>query len=114
MSPARLWVGLQADACPPRDCGSAFGPTHKMGDIAGDLASRRGQVTGTQTLAAGALAVIGSAPLAELEGYGSRLKAFTGGHGSYTMALARYEQAPPTVQQALAAEYAKHRKHEED
>ena len=50
----------------------------------------------------------------ELEGYGSRLKAFTGGHGSYTMALARYEQAPPTVQQALAAEYAKHRKHEED
>ena len=86
----------------------------RMGDIAGDLASRRGQVTGTQTLAAGALAVIGSAPLAELEGYGSRLKAFTGGHGSYTMALARYEQAPPTVQQALAAEYAKHRKHEED
>ena len=52
--------------------------------------------------------------LAELEGYGSRLKAFTGGHGSYTMALARYEQAPPTVQQALAAEYAKHRKHDED
>ena len=86
----------------------------KMGDIAGDLASRRGQVTGTQTLAAGALAVIGIAPLAELDGYGSRLKAAPGGHGSYTMALARYEQAPPTVQQALAAEYAKHRKHEED
>jgi len=89
-------------------------PAEKMGDIAGDLSSRRGQVTGTQTLAAGALAVIGTAPLAELDGYGSRLKAFTGGHGSYTMALARYEQAPPNVQQQLAAEYAKHRKHEED
>ena len=86
----------------------------KMGDIAGDLSSRRGQVTGTQTLAAGALAVIGTAPLAELDGYGSRLKAVTGGHGSYTMALARYEQAPPNVQQQLAAEYAKHRRHEED
>ena len=89
-------------------------PAEKMGDIAGDLSSRRGQVTGTQTLAAGALAVIGVAPLAELDGYGSRLKAATGGHGSYTMALARYEPAPPNVQQQLAAEYAKHRKHEED
>jgi elongation factor G len=86
----------------------------KMGDIAGDLSSRRGQVTGTQTLSAGALAVIGTAPLAELDGYGSRLKAVTGGHGSYTMALARYEQAPPNVQQQLATEYAKHRRHEED
>jgi elongation factor G len=86
----------------------------KMGDIAGDLSSRRGQVTGTQTLAAGALAVIGTAPLAELDGYGSRLKAVTGGHGSYTMALARYEPAPPSVQQNLATEYAKHRRHEEE
>ena len=42
------------------------------------------------------------------------LKAVTGGHGSYTMTLARYDQAPPNVQQQLAAEYAKHRKHEED
>ncbi|MFO1281137.1 MAG: elongation factor G [Burkholderiales bacterium] len=89
-------------------------PAEKMGDIAGDLSSRRGQVTGTQTLAGGALAVSGTAPLAELEGYGSRLKAATGGHGSYTMALARYEPAPAQVQQQLAAEYAKHRKHEED
>lgn len=89
-------------------------PAEKMGDIAGDLSSRRGQVTGTQSLDGGALAVAGTAPLAELEGYGSRLKAATGGHGSYTMALARYDPAPPTVQQQLAAEYAKHRKHEED
>ena len=89
-------------------------PAEKMGDIAGDLSSRRGQVTGTQTLAGGALAVSGTAPLAELDGYGSRLKAATGGHGSYTMALARYEPAPAQVQQQLAAEYAKLRKHEED
>ena len=89
-------------------------PAEKMGDIAGDLSARRGQVTGTQTLNGGALAVAGTVPLAELEGYGSRLKAFTGGHGSYTMALARYDPAPPNVQQQLAAEYAKHRRHEED
>jgi len=89
-------------------------PAEKMGDIAGDLSARRGQVTGTRTLNGGALAVAGTAPLAELEGYGSRLKAFTGGHGSYTMALARYDPAPPSVQQQLAAEYAKHRRHEED
>jgi elongation factor G len=89
-------------------------PAEKMGDIAGDLSSRRGQVTGTQTLDGGMLAVEGNAPLAELEGYGSRLKAVTGGHGSYTMALARYDPAPPAVQQQLAAEFAKHRRHDED
>ena len=58
-----------------------------MGDVTGDLSARRGQITGTNTLAAGILAVGGLAPLAELNGYASRLKAFTGGHGSYTMEL---------------------------
>ncbi|MCC7040626.1 MAG: elongation factor G [Burkholderiales bacterium] len=89
-------------------------PAASMGDVAGDLSSRRGQVTGTQTLQAGSLAVTGFAPLVELEGYAARLKSMTGGQGGWTMALSHYEQAPPTLQQQLAAEYAKHRRHEED
>ena len=89
-------------------------PAHTMGDVTGDLSSRRGQVTGTQTLQAGMLAVTGLAPLVELDGYAARLKSMTGGHGAWTMALSHYEQAPPNLQQQLATEYAKHRRHEEE
>jgi elongation factor G len=89
-------------------------PSATMGDIAGDLSSRRGQVTGTQTMQAGMLAVNGLAPLSELDGYAARLKSMTGGHGAWTMSLSHYEQAPPNLQQQLATEYAKHRKHEEE
>ena len=89
-------------------------PASMMGDVTGDLSSRRGQVTGTDTLAAGILAVGGLAPLAELDGYAARLKSMTGGQGAWTMALSHYEQAPPNLQQQLATEYAKHRRHEEE
>jgi elongation factor G len=71
-------------------------------------------VTGTKTLQAGMLAVNGLAPLAELEGYAARLKSMTGGAGAWTMALSHYEAAPPNLQQQLATEYAKHRRHEEE
>jgi elongation factor G len=89
-------------------------PAASMGDVTGDLSSRRGQVTGTNTLAAGMLAVGGLAPLAELEGYAARLKSMTGGQGAWTMALSHYEQAPPNLQQQLSTEYAKHRRHEDE
>lgn len=89
-------------------------PEAHTGDIAGDLSSRRGQVTGTRGLQPGILAVEGVAPLAELDGYSARLKSVTGGHGTWSMALSHYEQAPPNLQQKLAAEYQKHRRHEED
>ena len=89
-------------------------PANTMGDVAGDLSSRRGQVTGTQTLQANMLAVNGYAPLAELDGYAARLKSMTGGHGAWTMSLSHYEQAPPNLQNQLSTEYAKHRRHEEE
>jgi elongation factor G len=89
-------------------------PEANTGDIAGDLSSRRGQVTGTTGLPGGMLAVSGMAPLVELEGYSARLKSVTGGHGSWTMQLSHYEAAPPNLQQQLVAEFQKQRKHEED
>ncbi len=89
-------------------------PDANTGDITGDLSSRRGQVTGTNPLAAGLVSVTGLAPLVELDGYASRLKSVTQGHGSFSMALAHYEQAPPNLQQQLATEFAKTRKHEEE
>ena len=89
-------------------------PEANMGDVAGDLAGRRGQVTGTASLQAGTLTVNGLAPLSELDGYAARLKAMTAGHGGWTMALSHYDPAPPNLQQQLAADYAKHRRHEEE
>jgi elongation factor G len=89
-------------------------PEGNTGDIAGDLSSRRGQVTGTIGLQPGIIAINGLAPLVELEGYSARLKSVTGGHGSWSMQLSHYEPAPPTLQQHLATEFRKARKHEED
>jgi len=89
-------------------------PDSNMGDITGDLSSRRGQVTGTGNLAAGLMVVSGTVPLSELDGYAGRLKAITQGNGSYSMELSRYEPVPPSVQQQLAAEHKAHRRDEED
>jgi elongation factor G len=89
-------------------------PEANMGDVAGDLSGRRGQVTGTRSVQAGTLTVNGLAPLSELDGYAARLKAMTAGHAGWTMALSHYDPAPSDLQQQLAAEYAKHRRHEEE
>ncbi len=89
-------------------------PESNTGDIAGDLSSRRGQVTGTTGLQPGIIAISGQAPLVELEGYSARLKSVTGGHGSWSMQLSHYEHAPPNLQQQLASEFKKSRKQEEE
>lgn len=80
-------------------------PEHNMGDITGDLASRRGQVSGTRGDAAGALTVLAMAPLSELASYQSRLNSLTGGQGRYTIEFSHYEQVPPNVQAQLASQY---------
>jgi len=89
-------------------------PDACMGDITGDLSSRRGQVTGTGNRVGGMMVVSGTVPLSELDGYAGRLKAITQGHGSYAMELARYEPVPPQVQQQLAADFKGRRREEED
>jgi elongation factor G len=80
-------------------------PEHFMGDITGDLASRRGQVSGTESNSAGFLTVVAQAPLSELASYQSRLNSITGGQGRYTIAFSHYEPVPPQVQQQLASQY---------
>jgi elongation factor G len=80
-------------------------PAAAMGDITGDLASRRGQVSGTDTQLGGSIVVRGQAPAAELIGYAMRLNAMTSGEGHYTIAFSHYEPAPPHVQSALRAQH---------
>ena len=78
-------------------------PEPHMGDVAGDLAARRGQISGTGPARPGTVAVSGQVPLSGLDNYQARLKSITGGQGSYSIALSHYAPVPPTVQQQLAA-----------
>ncbi|MCG7948809.1 MAG: elongation factor G, partial [Candidatus Thiodiazotropha taylori] len=69
----------------------------------GDLAGRRGQISGTETGRNNTLVIKGQAPLAELEGYSTQLKAMTGGEGSYTIEFSHYEAVPPNIQRQLSS-----------
>ncbi len=80
-------------------------PEAHMGDITGDLSSRRGLVSGTTSGQQGLLTVQGQAPLSELSNYQSRLNAMTGAQGRYAIAFSHYEAVPPTVQQQLTASH---------
>jgi elongation factor G len=80
-------------------------PAAAMGDITGDLASRRGQVNGTEAQLGGMMIVRGQAPAAELIAYATRLNAMTSGEGRYTIAFSHYEPAPATVQNNLRKEH---------
>jgi elongation factor G len=82
-------------------------PEANMGDIAGDLSSKRGQLSGTDSLTPGTLVIKGQAPLSELSNYQARLKSVTAGQGSYTIEFARYEPVPPSIQKTLAEQHAK-------
>ncbi|MDL5031427.1 elongation factor G [Pelomonas sp. APW6] len=78
-------------------------PAATMGDITGDLASRRGQVLGTGNPVPGSISIQGLAPLAELSSYQTRLNALTSGQGRYTVSLSHYELVPPSLQTQLVA-----------
>jgi elongation factor G len=82
-------------------------PEANMGDIAGDLSSKRGQLSGTDSAAPGTLVIKGQVPLSELSNYQARLKSVTAGQGSYSFEFARYEPVPPSIQKALAEQHAK-------
>jgi elongation factor G len=82
-------------------------PDTTMGDIIGDLSSRRAQVQGTRNLAGRAVVVAGKVPLSELADYQSRLNAIAGGHGNYSIELSHYDPVPPNQQDKLASQYKK-------
>ena len=78
-------------------------PEWHMGDVTGDLSSRRASVRGTASPRPGLVKILAHAPLSELESFSSRLKSLTGGQGTYTLELSHYEPAPAQLQLRLAA-----------
>ena len=87
-------------------------PAENMGDIAGDMASKRGRVIGQDMLPGNYIVVKAQVPLAEVTKYNSQLKSVTGGRGSYSMTLSHYEIVPPNVQQQIVAQYTKKKESE--
>jgi elongation factor G len=77
-------------------------PADAIGDITGDLATKRARISGNDTAGSQLARVTALVPLAELTDYQSRLKSLTGGEGAYTMDFSHYEPVPPRRQQELA------------
>lgn len=76
-------------------------PQNHMGDITGDLASRRGKVSSSEALANGWIRIEAEVPLSELPDYESVLKSLTEGQGSFTMEFACYQPVPTALQKKL-------------
>jgi len=80
-------------------------PEAAIGDLTGDLASKRGHITGTQPRPAGTVGISGQMPLAELGDYQGRLKSLTGGQGSYSLEFSHYAQVSAETQAKLTAAF---------
>ena len=84
-------------------------PSRYMGDLAGQISTKRGRVQSTEMLTSDVCVVKAEAPLSELQNYANELKSMTGGRGSYTMEFKAYEPVPPNVQQQIVDRWAKSR-----
>lgn len=86
-------------------------PEANMGDIMGDLSSRRGRPQGSESM--GEMhAIRAQVPLAEMLSYAPQLRSMTGGRGSYTMEVDHYDEVPAHLAEKIIEE-AKSRKRDE-
>ena len=79
-------------------------PEEFMGDVIGDISSRRGKVLGMDTRPA-AQAIDARVPLAEMFGYATDLRSMTQGRATYTMQFSHYEPVPATVAEGIIAKF---------
>ena len=81
-------------------------PEDYMGDVIGDINSRRGRIEGMDDIGGGKM-IRGFVPLAEMFGYATDLRSRTQGRGNYSMFFEKYEQVPKSVQEKVLAAKAK-------
>ena len=82
-------------------------PEEKMGDVMGDLLSRRGMIQGMDDLVGGGKAIRCEVPLAEMFGYSTTLRSLTQGRATYVMEFGHYAEAPKNVAEAVIEEKKK-------
>ena len=76
-------------------------PEESVGDVIGDLNSRRGRPQGMDSVGGGLTEVKAEVPMAEMLTYAPDLRSLTGGQGDYTMDFERYEEVPAHLQQKV-------------
>ena len=81
-------------------------PEEYLGDVIGDINSRRGRIEGMDDIGGGKL-VKAYVPLAEMFGYSTDLRSKTQGRGNYSMFFEKYEQVPKSVQEKVLADKSK-------
>ncbi|SHL47122.1 elongation factor G [Anaerocolumna jejuensis DSM 15929] len=77
-------------------------PDDYMGDVIGDISSRRGRIEGTEDIN-GTKLIRGFVPLSEMFGYSTALRSRTQGRGAYSMFFSNYEPVPKNVQEKVLA-----------
>ena len=77
-------------------------PEDYMGDVIGDINSRRGRIEGMDDIGGGKM-IRGYVPLAEMFGYSTDLRSKTQGRGNYSMFFEKYEQVPKSIQEKVLA-----------
>jgi elongation factor G len=77
-------------------------PEEFMGEVMGDINSRRGRIQGMESRA-GAQVITAQVPLAQMFGYATDLRSKTQGRATYTMQFAHYEPVPATISEEIAA-----------
>ena len=77
-------------------------PEEYMGDVIGDVSSRRGRIEGSEDIN-GSKLIRAFVPLAEMFGYSTTLRSKTQGRGAYSMFFSTYEQVPKSVQEKVLA-----------
>ncbi|MBR7163385.1 MAG: elongation factor G [Clostridia bacterium] len=81
-------------------------PEEYMGDVMGDLNSRRGQIQGMEARP-GAQAIAAFVPLSEMFGYATDLRSKTQGRGQYTMQPSHYDEVPKSIQEQIISSKTK-------
>ena len=84
-------------------------PDEYMGDVTGDLNSRRGRILGMEPGGPGRQCIRALVPEAEILRYSTDLRSMTGGRGTYMLKFSRYDEVPEHVAQGLIAAYEKAR-----
>jgi elongation factor G len=82
-------------------------PENYLGDVIGDISSRRGRVEGMEAIeGTGIHKINASVPLSEMFGYATNIRSKTQGRGTFTMEFSRYEQVPSTIAEEIIGKTA--------
>lgn len=81
-------------------------PEEYMGDVMGNLSSKRGMIQGTDDIPGGGKTVRADVPLSEMFGYSTTLRSMTQGRATYTMEFKHYAETPKNIADAVVSERA--------